>query len=74
MHRCNQINQKLCVFINEKNHKWYLKIKLEKLRDICRSWYLISQDEIFTRLCLVNLFIRVIFFIQLKDNKNRDTN
>jgi hypothetical protein len=36
MHRCNQINWKLCVFINKKNHKWYLKIKLEKLRDICR--------------------------------------
>jgi hypothetical protein len=29
------------------------------------------QDEIFTRLCLLNLFIK-IFFNQLNNNRNRD--
>jgi len=37
------------------------KINLEKLRDKCRLKYLISQDEIFTLLCLLNLFIKIFF-------------
>jgi hypothetical protein len=34
--------------------KKQLKIKVEKLRDEYRSRYLILQDGIFTRLCLLN--------------------
>jgi hypothetical protein len=37
------------------------KINLKKLRDKCRLKYLISQDETFTLLCLLNLFIKIFF-------------
>jgi len=51
---------------------------MKKLRDKYKSGYLILQDDIFTRLCLLNLFIKIIFVfkqiiieidIQIKLNK-----
>jgi len=45
IHTCNQINRKPCVLINDKkNHQLQLKTKQEKLKDICRSRYLILQE------------------------------
>jgi hypothetical protein len=37
------------------------KINLKKLRDKYRLKYLISQDETFTLLYLLNLFIKIFF-------------
>jgi hypothetical protein len=45
------------------------KKKLEKLRDRCKLRYLISQNIIFTWLCL----LKIVFFIQSKDKRNRHT-
>jgi hypothetical protein len=35
-----------------------LKIKLEKSRDKCKLKYLISQEEIFIQLCLLNFLLK----------------
>jgi hypothetical protein len=40
-----------------------MKMKIEKLRDIYRSKYLITQHELLTRLCLIPLFTTINFFI-----------
>jgi hypothetical protein len=47
---------------------------MKKLRDIYKSKYLILQVMIFIQLCLLNLFVIIVFFIQVNDNRNRDTN
>jgi hypothetical protein len=50
-------------------------INLEKSRDGCWSRYLISKNKTFTLLCLLNLFIKIIFlFKQTIIYRNRDTN
>jgi len=38
---------------------------------MCILKYLILQDEIFIRLYLLNLFIKIIFFILSSDNRNK---
>jgi len=46
------------------DNKWEInksKINLKKSRDKYRIKYLISQNETFTLLCLVNLFIKIFF-------------
>jgi hypothetical protein len=37
---------------------------MEKLRDRYRSRYLILKTKIFTQLCLLNLFINIIFLFK----------
>ena len=46
------------------------KNKIKKLRDKYKSKYLISQNDIFIQLCLLNLFIKIIFN-QSNDNINK---
>jgi hypothetical protein len=59
--------------INKKNKKKQNKKSID-LKKVIRKKYLISQDETFIQLCLLNLFIKIIFFIHSNDNINRDTN
>jgi len=59
--------------VNKKKSWMITKNKIEKNQDRYWSKYLILQDKIFIRLCLLSLFIKINFLIQLNDNRNRYT-
>jgi len=50
------------VLINKKKLLTTTKNKIKKSKNKYRLRYLISQDEIFFRLYLLNLFIKIIFY------------